>query len=66
VAQGSILTISPVEKSKFTIYSLDGKVINKEQSVPNNGKCKLTIAKEIYVLKVIFGNNNVFEKIEIR
>jgi hypothetical protein len=57
-----IITVTPRPGSRYEIYSLDGKVLVSQREVPKSGSIKLSIAKGTYVFRLMFDNNEMFEK----
>ena len=60
-----IITVTPHQGSQYEIYALNGKVLVLKRDVPKGGSIKLTIAKGTYVLRLLFDNNEMFEKFQL-
>jgi hypothetical protein len=62
-----MVKITPInKKATFMLYDLNGKTIIKKENIPQDGMVKFSTPKGIYIIKVTFENNCMFEKIEIR
>ena len=57
-----IITVTPHPGSSYEIYGLNGKVLVSKRDVPKGGSIKLTVAKGTYILRLMFDNNEMFEK----
>jgi hypothetical protein len=60
-----IITVTPHQGSRYEIYGLNGKVFVSKRDVPKGGSIKLSIAKGTYVLRLMFDNNEMFEKFQL-
>jgi hypothetical protein len=60
-----IITVTSYPGSRYEIYGLNGKVLVSKRDVLKGGSIKLSIAKGTYVLRLMFDNNEMFEKFQL-